>query len=85
MGVSTPLLVLGLAMTAIGTALILLSFRPRDRKGDVDHRGVGVIFIGPIPIVFGGKGRWVYIGIAVVAVIVLLLLAASMSPDLIGW
>ena len=85
MGVSTPLLVLGLALTAVGTVMVLLSFRPRDREGDVEHRGVGVIFIGPIPIVFGGKGRWIYIGIAVAAVIALLLVAASMRPDLIGW
>ena len=85
MGVSTPLLVLGLALTAVGTVMVLLSFRPRDREGDVEHRGVGVIFIGPIPIVFGGKGRWIYIGIAVAAVIALLLAAAAMNPDLIGW
>lgn len=85
MGFSAPMFVLGLALTAVGTAMVLLSFRPRDREGEVEHRGIGVIFIGPIPIVFGGKGRWVYIGIAVAAMIALLLVAAAMNPDLIGW
>ncbi|RLI08315.1 hypothetical protein DRO42_06610, partial [Candidatus Bathyarchaeota archaeon] len=46
---------------------------------------VGVIFIGPIPIVFGGDRRWLVIGVAVAAVIAVVLLAASMYPDLIGW
>lgn len=85
MGVSAPLLVLGLALTAMGTIMLLLSFRPREGRGDVEHRGVGVLFIGPIPIVFGGSKRWFVIGIAVAAVVALLLLAASMNPDLIGW
>ena len=85
MGVSAPLLVLGLAMTAVGTVMLLLSFLPRERRGDVEHRGVGVILIGPIPIVFGGDRRWLVIGVAVAAVIAVVLLAASMYPDLIGW
>lgn len=82
---SSPLLVLGLALTAIGTIILLLSLRPREREGDVEHRGFGVILIGPIPIIFGSNKRWFVIGIAAAAMIALLLLAASMYPDLIGW
>lgn len=85
MVVSTPVLALGLALTAVGTAMLLLSLRLRGNKRDVEHRGRGVILIGSIPIIFGGNRRLLAIGIAVAAVIALLLLAASMYPDLIGW
>lgn len=82
---SAPLLVLGLMMTAVGVALIFLSLRPRRGREEVEQRGVGVVFIGPIPIVFGGSGKWAVIGVAVAMVIALLLVAASKRPDLIGW
>jgi len=85
MAVSIPLLVFGLSLTAIGVAVLLLSLRPRDRREGVEHRGLAVIFFGPIPIVFGGKGRWALIGAAIAAVIALLLVFASMHPELIGW
>ena len=84
MDVSAPMLILGLALTAVGTVMLLLSFRPTERGEKLEHRGAGVIFIGPIPIVFGGRGRWTLIGVAVAAV-VLLLVVASMNPDIIGW
>ena len=84
MDVSAPMLILGLALTAVGTTMLLLSFRPTERGEELEHRGAGVIFIGPIPIVFGGRGRWTLIGVAVAA-IALLLVVASMNPDIIGW
>jgi uncharacterized membrane protein len=85
MAVSIPLLVFGLSMTAIGVAMILLSLRPRDAGKNVEHRGAALIFLGPIPIFFAGKGRWALMGVTVAAVIALLLVVASMHPDLIGW
>lgn len=78
------MLILGLALTAVGTVMLLLSFRPTERGEKLEHRGAGVIFIGPIPIGFGGRGRWAVIGVAVAA-IALLLVVASMNPDIIGW
>jgi len=78
------MLILGLALTAVGTVMLLLSFRPTERGEKLEHRGAGVIFIGPIPIVFGGRGKWTLIGVAVAA-IALLLVVASMNPDIIGW
>jgi len=85
MVVSAPLLIFGLSLMAVGVAMLLLSLRPRDRMEDVEHRGVAVFFLGPIPIVLGGKGRWALIGVTVAVVIALLLVVASMNPDLIGW
>ncbi len=53
MSVSAPFLGLGLAMTGLGTILLLLSFKPRDEGEDAGYRSSGVIFLGPILIVFG--------------------------------
>ena len=85
MTVSIPLLGLGLAMTGLGALLLLLSFRSTGERGEAEHRTAGVVFIGPIPIVFGGRGRWAAIGATFVLVIVLLIALATFQPDLIGW
>ena len=85
MAVSVPLFVFGLSLTAIGVFMVLLSLRPRDGRKGVEHRGAAIIFLGPIPIVFAGKGRWALMGVTVAAVIALLLVVASMYPELIGW
>ncbi len=79
-----PLLGLGLAMTGLGALLLLLSFRSSE-WGEVDRKAAGVVFIGPIPIVFGGRGRWAVIGVALVFVVVLLIVLVTFQPDLIGW
>jgi uncharacterized protein (TIGR00304 family) len=85
LSVSTPLLGLGLAMTGLGVLMLLLSFRSTEERGEVEHSATGVVFIGPIPIVFGGKGKWTMIGIAVSLVVILLIALAVFQPDLIGW
>ncbi|MCS7126081.1 MAG: DUF131 domain-containing protein [Aigarchaeota archaeon] len=46
------LLVLGLLMILIGFVLILLSSIGKR----VDVKGGGIVMIGPIPIILGGKG-----------------------------
>jgi uncharacterized protein (TIGR00304 family) len=85
MSVSPPILVLGLALTGLGTIMFLLSFRKNEERMNIEQRAAGVVFIGPIPIFFGGRGKWVIIGITAAVVIALLTLAAIMQPDLIGW
>lgn len=64
---------------------MLLSFRSSGERGEAEHRAAGVVFVGPIPIVFGGRGRWAVIGAAFVLVVVLLIALATFQPDLIGW
>lgn len=64
--------------------MLLLSFRSTEERGEAEHRAAGVVFIGPIPIVFGGKGRWAAIGAASVLVVVLLIALATFQPNLIG-
>jgi uncharacterized protein (TIGR00304 family) len=85
LSVSAPLLGLGLAMTFVGAILVLLSFRPRDKRGSVETRTAGVIFIGPIPIVFGGKGKWTLIGIVAAIILALLIAAMAAQPGTVGW
>jgi uncharacterized protein (TIGR00304 family) len=85
LSVSTPLLGLGLAMTFVGAILVLMSFRPRDERGSVETRTAGVIFIGPIPIVFSGKGKWTLVFIALAIVVALLIAAVAAQPDIVGW
>lgn len=85
MSLSTPLLGLGLVLVGVGVLMFLLSFRSTEEIGDLEHRAAGVVFIGPIPIVFGGRGRWTLFGIVVVVVIFLLMMFAMAQPELIGW
>ena len=84
MSVSPPILILGLAMTGLGTIMFLLSLRKNEEGMNIEQRTAGVIFIGPIPILFGGRGKWVIIGITAALIITLITLAAIMQPDLIG-
>lgn len=81
----TPLLGIGLAVTGVGILMILLSLRPRDERGNTRHEAAGVIFIGPIPIIIGGKDRWTIVGIAVITIIAFMILMALAQPNLVGW
>jgi uncharacterized protein (TIGR00304 family) len=85
MTVSVPMLLLGFSLTAVGTVMLFLSFRRSGGSDGFEHRGAGVIFIGPIPIILGGKGKLAILWVLVVAVIALMLMIASMFPDIIGW
>jgi uncharacterized protein (TIGR00304 family) len=85
LSVSAPLLGIGLAMTFVGAILVLLSFRPMDERGSVETKTAGVIFIGPIPIVFGGRGKLTLIVIALAIVVALLIAAVAAQPDIFGW
>jgi len=70
---------LGLATMGLGIILLLLSLRPRNDEERVEHRAAGVIFMGPIPIVFIGKGKWILFGVAVTAMIMLLIVVAMIG------
>ena len=85
MSVSTALLGLGLTMTGLGTVMLLLSFSKRGKRENSLNEAAGVIFIGPIPIVLAGRGKWVLVGIAAAVVIILLMAAVIAQPDIIGW
>jgi uncharacterized membrane protein len=82
---STPLLGIGLAMTSVGIFIILLSLKPRDETGETRHKAAGFIFIGPIPIIIGGKSRWTIVGLALITIIAFMILMALTQPNLVGW
>lgn len=85
MGISAPLFGLGFAMTLIGALLLFVSFRTReDDERGVEFRSAGIIFIGPIPIVLGGRGKWMFIGIVAVVVIVFLVVLTQARPGSLG-
>jgi len=83
MSVSAPFLGLGLALTGLGTTLLLLSFNQRNDDGE-EYSSVGVIFLGPIPIAFGGRSRWAIVGIAVTVMIFVFVVAALAQPEILG-
>jgi len=83
MDVSGGLLALGLIMTVAGVIMVYLSLRAR--PSEVQSRGVGVIFIGPVPIMIGGSSKWVLAALGVAAVIMVVMIARVAEPNLIGW
>jgi uncharacterized protein (TIGR00304 family) len=84
LGISAPLFGLGFAMTLVGALLLFMSFRPREDDGRVEYRSAGIIFIGPIPIVLGGRGKWMLIGIAAAVVIAFLVVLTMAQPGSLG-
>ena len=85
MSVSASLLGLGLTLTGLGVIMVLLSLRRGEERDGVGHRAAGVVFIGPIPIVFGGSGRWAIVGIALVVIFAILVAMAMAQPSLTAW
>jgi uncharacterized membrane protein len=83
MDVSGGLLALGLTITIIGVLMVYLSLRAD--PSETQSRGIGVVFIGPIPLVLGGSGRLVLIALGIGATILLLIMIGSAEPNLIGW
>ena len=81
--VSGGLLALGLIMTIAGAVMVYLSLRAR--PSEVQSKGMGVIFIGPIPLVIGGSRKWVLAALGVAAVIMVVMIARAAEPNLIGW
>lgn len=85
MNVSATLLGLGLVMTVLGALMIVLSMKSRGNERKHESSSMGVIFLGPIPIVFGGRGRWILIGVAAVILMVFLFTVNVYQPDLLRW
>ncbi len=83
MEASSGLLFAGLALVAVGVYLVYLSLRAG--PGEADSGAVGVILIGPIPIIVGGGRKWIIAALAVIAVIMLYMVSKQISSDLIGW
>lgn len=85
MNVYAPLLGLGLVMTVLGALMIVLSMKSRGNERKHETSSMGVIFLGPIPIVLGGRGRWIIIGVAAVILMVFLFTVNAYQPDLLRW
>jgi len=83
MSVSPQALGLGLTMSGLGTILLLLSFRSKLEKAETNLKAAGVIFIGPIPIVLGGKSIWTIISLAIGVVALIFVAAVMAQPDII--
>jgi uncharacterized membrane protein len=84
MDVSTFLLGFGLALTGLGVLMLLLGMRHREGGGEVEGGAAGLIFIGPVPLVFGGRGRWMLFWIAAVFIFVILIVLAMAQPGPVG-
>jgi len=77
MEVSASLLRLGLALTGLGIVLLLLSLRRRYEAESIEFSTSSVLFIGPIPIILGGKNKWAIIGIAIFVMFILYITATT--------
>jgi uncharacterized membrane protein len=83
MDITGGFLALGLTLVLIGVAMVYFSLRAK--PSELQSKGVGVIFIGPIPLVIGGSGKWVIAALGVAAVIMMIMIVRAADPNLIGW
>ncbi len=84
MSISQQALGLGLTMSGLGTILLLMSFRSKLEKAQTSFKASGVIYLGPIPIILGGKSIWTIIGLAVAVVALIFIAAVVAQPDIRG-
>jgi uncharacterized protein (TIGR00304 family) len=84
MSVSPQTLGLGLTMSGLGAILLLLSLRSKLEQAETDFKSSGVIFLGPIPIVLGGKSIWTIIGLAITMVALIFVAAVVAQPEILG-
>jgi uncharacterized membrane protein len=84
MNVSTPLLGLGFALTGVGVLLIIQSLKSGEAQRKLNRNSFGVLFLKPLPIILGGRGRWILVGTATFIIILFLLTLASSQPAVIG-
>lgn len=71
LAVSAPLFGLGVALTALGAALVFISF-----KTDGEEGSTAILFIGPVPLVLSGRNRWVLVGVGVAGLVLVSLLVS---------
>lgn len=81
----SALLPLGFMLICAGVMMLLISVKMNKRSDDIRRKEFGIVFLGPIPIVFGGSKRIVVIGLVFVALIAALLFIGLANPQLIGW
>lgn len=74
MGVSTPLFGLGVALTAFGALLVILSFKI---DGNIEDSSTAILFIGPIPLVLSSRNRWLLVGGAIVGLLLVSMLVSG--------
>jgi uncharacterized membrane protein len=83
MAVSGSYLFLGVFMTLIGIFMVYLSLRAKPEE--VRTSGFGIFFLGPIPLIIGGKRKWIVTALGITSIIMFFLVAKNIRPDLIGW
>jgi uncharacterized membrane protein len=83
--VSTPLLGLGIALTGVGFLMILQSLKLGEEHRKLNRNSYGVLSLGHIPLLFGSRGRWILVGIAIFILILFFITMASSQPTMIGW
>jgi uncharacterized membrane protein len=70
-------------MTLVGILMVFISLRAQPEE--IEKRGIGIIFIGPLPIIIGGSRKWIITALVIASLIILVLVAKSFQPNLIGW
>ena len=83
--VSTPMLGLGFALTGVGFLMILQSLKLGVEQRKMNGNSFGALFLGPIPIFLGGRGRWILVGMATFILILFPITLASSQPTMMGW
>ncbi|MFP3951351.1 MAG: TIGR00304 family membrane protein [Candidatus Bathyarchaeia archaeon] len=82
MDFSSLFLAIGILTTTLGFLMVLLSLRAS--PDELEHQSTGIIFIGPIPIILGGKRMWITVAMIMASIIVFIFLALY-QPNLVGW
>ena len=77
------LLIIGLLMTLIGALMVYISLQP-NRK-EIETKGMGIIFIGPIPIIIKGGRKWIVTALGIAGIILFFIFTVSQNPNIIGW
>lgn len=81
---SASVVAIGLALTGLGTVLLLLSLRSKENDRQAELGSAGVVFIGPISIIIGGSSNWSILGIAAIVVFFVLVAAVMAQPEFLG-
>jgi uncharacterized membrane protein len=83
MDLTVGLLIIGFLLTIIGAMMVYISLQP-NRK-EIETKGMGVIFIGPIPIIIKGGRKWIIAALGIAGIILILMFTTSQNPNIIGW
>jgi uncharacterized protein (TIGR00304 family) len=82
MDLSTILFTTGFVISGIGFGLVLLSLKAS--SDELKRKATGIIFVGPIPLIFGGDRRFVTL-LLVTAILIFIFIISVYQPNLIGW